>query len=187
MSTPYAISGAARQAAPTTRRQLMTAAAGVAVGSMSGSAFAADAPPAAPPPAAPNGLPPARKGRIKQSLVSWCYLKHFGNSPEKLAEAARALGCVSIELIPPETWPTLKKYGLSCAIASSHGFVQGMNNPKYREKTLKVLTERIDQCAAAGVPSVISFTGMREDIPDDVGAKNCVEGYKQIIGHAEKN
>jgi hypothetical protein len=87
----------------------MTAAAGVAIGSMSAAAFSADAPPAAPAPAAPNGLPPARKGRIKQSLVSWCYLKHFGNSPEKLAETARSLGCASIERIPAETWPTLKK------------------------------------------------------------------------------
>ena len=33
---------------------------------------------------------------------------------------------------------------------------------------------------------MIYFTGMREDIPDDVGTDNCVEGYKQIIGHAEK-
>ena len=33
---------------------------------------------------------------------------------------------------------------------------------------------------------MISFTGMREGIPDDVGAKNCVEAYKKIIGYAEK-
>jgi hydroxypyruvate isomerase len=132
-------------------------------------------------------LPAAKKNRIKQSLVSWCYLKHFDNSPEKLAEAAKSLGCQSVELIPPETWPILKKHGLTCAIASSHGYVQGMNNPKYWDKCHKILNERIEQCAAAGVPSVISFTGMREDIPDDVGAKNCVEGFKKIIGHAEKN
>ena len=127
-----------------------------------------------------------RKGRIKQSLVSWCYLKHFGNSVDKLAEVAKSLGCMSVELIGAETWPTLKKHGLTCAIASSHGFVQGMNNPKYWEKCHKTLTERIEQCAEAGVPSVISFTGMREDIPDDVGAKNCVEGYKKIVEFAEK-
>ncbi len=33
---------------------------------------------------------------------------------------------------------------------------------------------------------MICFTGMREGIPDDVGADNCVEGFKQIVGHAEK-
>ena len=33
---------------------------------------------------------------------------------------------------------------------------------------------------------MITFTGMREDIPDDVGADNCVEGFKKMVGHAEK-
>lgn len=33
---------------------------------------------------------------------------------------------------------------------------------------------------------MIAFTGMREDIPDDVGATNCVEGLKQIANYAEQ-
>jgi hydroxypyruvate isomerase len=48
------------------------------------------------------------------------------------------------------------------------------------------LRQRIDESAEFGCPSVITFTGMREDIPDDVGIENCVKGFKQIIGHAEK-
>jgi hydroxypyruvate isomerase len=64
--------------------------------------------------------------------------------------------------------------------------VQGFNNPKYWDKCVDVLTKRIDACAEHGVPTVITFTGMREDIPDDVGMTNCVEGYKRILGHAEK-
>ena len=103
-----------------------------------------------------------------------------------LCQFARQIGCVSIELIGPESWPTLKEHGLTCAIAGSHGFTQGMNNPKYQEKCLETLRGRIDQCAEAGVPSVITFTGMREDIPDDVGKKNCVEGFKMVIAQAEK-
>src|SRR5262249_35289993 len=43
-----------------------------------------------------------------------------------------------------------------------------------------------DACAEAGFPNVITFTGFREDIPDDAGIKNCVAGYKKIMGHAEK-
>jgi hydroxypyruvate isomerase len=31
-----------------------------------------------------------------------------------------------------------------------------------------------------------AFTGMREDIPDDVGAQNCVDSFKQIVPYAEK-
>jgi hydroxypyruvate isomerase len=40
--------------------------------------------------------------------------------------------------------------------------------------------------ATKGRLNVIAFTGYREDIPDDVGAKNCVTGLKKIIGHAER-
>jgi hydroxypyruvate isomerase len=75
---------------------------------------------------------------------------------------------------------------LVCALHSSHGFEQGMNNPKYQAMCLAKLRDSIDACAEHGFPSVITFTGFREDIPDDVGLKNCVDGYKKIVGHAEK-
>ena len=65
-------------------------------------------------------------------------------------------------------------------------FVKGFNNPKYREQVLKATRDAIDACADFGTKNVICFTGMREGIPDDVGADNCVEGFKQIVGHAEK-
>jgi hydroxypyruvate isomerase len=126
-----------------------------------------------------------RKGRIKQSIIHWCFKDHWG--VEKMCAVANGLGCASVELIAPEHWPVLKKHGLVCAIASSHGFVRGMNNPAHWGQCADVLTKQIDACAAAGFPSVITFTGMREpQIPDDVGAKNCVEGYKKVVGYAEK-
>src|SRR5690606_5137993 len=65
-------------------------------------------------------------------------------------------------------------------------FVKGMNNPQYQPRVIEETKKSIDACAEFGFPSVISFTGMREDIPDDVGLKNCVEGYKKIIGYAEQ-
>ena len=30
---------------------------------------------------------------------------------------AKRLGCVSVEIVDPKDWPTLKKHGLVCAIA----------------------------------------------------------------------
>ncbi|WP_206291667.1 hydroxypyruvate isomerase family protein [Humisphaera borealis] len=165
------------------RRTALTMAAGGTLAAMAGRVVADPVAPAAAPAAAA-----ALKGNINHSLVSWCYFKHFDNDIDKFCVAAKSIGCKSIELIDPKHWATLKKHGLTCAISGSHGFVQGFNNPKHWDKCIATLTERIDQCAAAGVPSVISFTGMREpEIPDDVGAKNCIEGYKKILGHAEKN
>ena len=123
-------------------------------------------------------------GRIKQSIAYWCVQKYW--SIEKTCQVARELGCRSVELVEPKDWPTLKKYGLVCAIANSHWFDRGMNNPKYHEMCLGKLREAIDACADAGSPNVITFTGLAEGIGPEEGLRNCVAGYKKIMSYAEK-
>jgi hydroxypyruvate isomerase len=132
----------------------------------------------------------AAKGQIKQSIVHWCFAKHW--DVEETAKIAKKLGCQSIELVAPDTWPILKKYDLACAIATidmqpDPPFVQGFNNPKYWPKVMKATKDAIDAAAANGVKNVIAFTGMAGDLTGEEGAANCVKGFKQIIGHAEKN
>lgn len=145
------------------------------------------------------------KGRVKQSIVQWCFADYW--DLEQLCQVANQLGCKSIELIAPEHWPTLKKHGLTCAISPSHLFVQGMNNPRYQDGCIEMLKQRIDQCAEAGVKTVITFTGYAEEsgewnngnnpdlsklpsgrpvIGPDEGLKNCVAGFKRVVGYAEK-
>ena len=128
--------------------------------------------------------PVVKNGRVKQSIVQWCFDKHW--NIEQMCRQAKRLGCHSVELVNPKDWPTLRKHGLICAIAGSHGFEKGMNNPKYQDMCIDKMRAAIDACAEAGYPSVITFTGFREDVPDDVGLKNCVAGYKKVVGHAEK-
>lgn len=153
------------------RRDLLLTAAATTVGSLCASSVSA--------------APAALKGNINHSLVYWCYKDHFA-SFDDYCKTARELGCKSLELCDPELWPTLKKYDLKCAIAGSHGFVKGLNNPKYWPECDAKLRERIEQAAAFGCPSVITFNGMREDIPDDVGAKNCVTALKKLAPLAEE-
>ena len=126
----------------------------------------------------------ATKGRINQSICYWCFEKHW--DLEKTCRIANQLGCKSIELVDPQHWPMLKEHGLVCAIANSHGFVQGMNNPAYHDMCIAQMRDAIDACAEYGFPNVITFTGFRENIPDDVGITNCVTGFKKIVGYAEK-
>jgi len=124
------------------------------------------------------------KGRLNQSIAYWCFSPHW--NLEKMCRVARQLGCKSIELVEPKDWPTLKKYGLVCALAGSHWFEKGMNNPAYQQECLAKMRRAIDDCAEFGFPNVITFTGLAEDISPDKGLKNCVAGYKKIIGYAEK-
>ncbi len=129
--------------------------------------------------------PTQLKERINHSVVNWCYEQHFPDYAT-FCRTAKSLGCKSIELCDPKHWPTLKEHGLTCAIAGSHGFVKGLNNPEHWAECQSRLRERIEQAAAFGCPSVITFTGMRENIPDDVGAKNCVTALKALAGLAEQ-
>lgn len=128
--------------------------------------------------------PVASKGRLNQSIANWCFSKYW--DLEKMCQVAKQLGCKSIELVEPKDWPTLKKYGLVCALAGSHWFDKGMNNPAYQLECLAKMRQAINDCAEFGFPNVITFTGLAEDIPPDEGMKNCVAGYKKIIGYAEK-
>jgi hydroxypyruvate isomerase len=126
----------------------------------------------------------AEKQRIKQSVVQWCFQKYW--DVEQMCRVAKQIGCVSVELVDPKDWPTLRFHGLICALAGSHWFDKGMNNPKYQAMCLDKIRRAVDACAEFGFPNIITFTGFRENIPDDVGIKNCVAGYKQVIGYAER-
>src|ERR1051326_210058 len=54
------------------------------------------------------------KGRINHSVCKWCYPSV---KLEDLCVAGKAMGLQSIELLGPEDWPTLRKHGLTCAMA----------------------------------------------------------------------
>lgn len=130
--------------------------------------------------------PVAKNGRIKQSLVHWCYRPAWPDIDE-LCKVAVRLGCRSIELIDPEHWPTLKKYGLTCAIAQGgHSFKQGPNHKSNWEFCREKLTERINRAAEFGVDRVITFTGFADGISAEEGADHCVAFYKELVPLAEQ-
>jgi hydroxypyruvate isomerase len=143
---------------------------------------------AAPPrrkPETTDAGPAVTKGRIKQSVASWCFAKPW--SLEELCRNAAALGIKSVELVEPPDWPMLKKHGLICALSNSHSLRKGFSNKKSHAFCIEKIKKSVDATAAAGFPNVITFSGPRNGIPDDVGLDNSVEGLKKVVGYAEKN
>ena len=139
-------------------------------------------------------------GRIKQSIVYWCF-NAAGEKwdVEKTCQVSKELGVKSIEILDPAHWGTLKKHGLTCAIAPNGmpgaPFMKGFNNPAYHEQVIAVTKKTIDACADFGCPAVIAFTGYKwkdaddaksGEISRDEGAKNCIKGLKEIAGYAEQ-
>ena len=129
------------------------------------------------------------KGRINQSVADWCFISDASVKPmtlERLCQVAVALGIKSVELVKPADWPLLKKYGLVNALAPSHGFAKGFNDKANHEMCIAEIRKSVDACAEAGFPTVITFSGFRNGIADDVGLENTVAGLKKVIGYAEK-
>ena len=123
------------------------------------------------------------KGRIKQSVVQWC----FNPMPlEELAQAAAALGLKSVEIVAPEDWPILKKHGLVLRHDPQSWFVRGFNHVEHHAECIEKSTSAINATADAGFPSVITFSGMRQGLGDEEGMKNTVAGLKKILPLAEK-
>ena len=124
-------------------------------------------------------------GRIRQSIMGWCFKDHF-NAVE-LAKHCKEIGLVAMEGISPDDYPAVRELGLDISLVSSHGFKEGPCDPKFRDKAVATLKERIELAAAVNCPSVITFTGMSFDGMDpDKAAKDCVDAWKEVMPLAEE-
>jgi hydroxypyruvate isomerase len=123
-------------------------------------------------------------GSFRQSVCRWC----FNKIPlEELAPAAKAMGLESIELLDPKDWPVVQKFGLTCALANGTMKIpDGFNRLENHADLVPSMIKRIGECANAGIPSVIVFSGNRRGMPGEQGLENCAIGIKQIVGEAEK-
>jgi hydroxypyruvate isomerase len=124
-----------------------------------------------------------RNNRIRQSVVPWCFNPM---PPREVVEMAARLKMPSVELIAPEHWPLLKEKGMTCAIASSHGFSKGFAHVEEHQQCLDNLRKNIDLASNAGVPSIITFSGFRRGLPMEEGKRNMIDGLKKIAAHAEE-
>jgi hydroxypyruvate isomerase len=125
----------------------------------------------------------ATKGRISQSVSRWCFGKW---SLDELCVVSKKLGLKAIDLLGPGDFATVKKHGLVASMVSSHSLTNGLADKKFHNECLAKLREAIDATSDAGFPNVISFSGNRRGIPDDVGIENAVEALKKIAGYAEQ-
>ncbi|MCB1126804.1 MAG: TIM barrel protein [Verrucomicrobiae bacterium] len=152
-------------------------------------------------PHATSAAPAGGKGRIRQSIVHWGFEAYDPKwDVERSCQAAKDLGFLSVELVDPKFFPTLKRYGLTAAIcqidmAPDAPFVKGWNNPDHWPRLTKATRDAIDAAADFGSPNVICFTGFSAKNPDDPasphisredGARNCIRGLKDIVRYAEQ-
>jgi hydroxypyruvate isomerase len=136
------------------------------------------------------GVPAAlalAKGRLKQSVTAGVFRGSNMTLDDMCRESAN-LGIYGFDLVKPEDWPILKKYGLTPTMTPPpYGgtIPDGINNKDNHARIEKTIREIIDMAAAAGCPNVITLSGNRRGMPDEEGAGNCVLFLNKVKPQAE--
>jgi len=138
---------------------------------------------------------------FKYSLPYWCLgLTEWNWDMDRICRTAKEIGIESIELVPSELLPVLKKYGLGSALAGNGmpdpPFAKGVNNPKYHDQVIECTRRAIDECIEYAIPNVIAFTGYRwtnaedpasAEISREEAITNSVQALKALAPYAEEN
>jgi hydroxypyruvate isomerase len=136
------------------------------------------------PPAAPL---PQRKGRLKQSLMRVNFGADTKLTFDEMCREAAGMGFKGFDLIAPQDWPTLKKYGLTPSMAGAGPvtFQDGLIHKEVHARMEQPLRDAIDVCAAGGCPNIITVGGQRRGMPDAEAADNAVAFLNRVKAHAE--
>jgi hydroxypyruvate isomerase len=126
-----------------------------------------------------QNAPIPRKGNIRQSVSRWCY-KDI--ALDKLCAYAAQIGCKAIDLLNPDEYEVPPRYGLVCAMAYAGGgeLKSAMNRVENHAKIEEGFRKYIPLAAKAGIPNVITFSGNRDGMSDEEGAKNTIAGLTRV-------
>src|SRR5678816_2557388 len=130
--------------------------------------------------------PVVRKGRITQGVTTGVFAR--GTALEDACREAARLGIKGFDLIGPEDWPLLKKYGLVPSmypLGPGGTIADALNRRENHDRIEGTLRKAIDESAANGVPNVITFSGNRRGMADAEGADHCVAFLNKVKAQAE--
>lgn len=126
-------------------------------------------------------------GRLKQGVSFWTYQKWF--TLEELCKEAVRIGLKGMDLVTPDQYSVVQKYGLVPSMTSGtkpNTIPIGLNRVENHDSVLASLKNDITLASAAKVPNVITFSGNRRGMPDAEGLQNCAIALNKIKAYAEE-
>jgi hydroxypyruvate isomerase len=131
-----------------------------------------------------QNVPIQRKGQIWQSVSRWCYKQI---PLDELCAYAAQIGLKGVDLLNPDEYEIPGRHGLVCSMGYAGGgeIVSALNRVENHAKIEEGFRKYIPRAAKASVPNVITFSGNREGMSDDEGAKNTIAGLNRVKKIAE--
>ncbi|GGO68386.1 hydroxypyruvate isomerase family protein [Bowmanella pacifica] len=125
------------------------------------------------------------KGNIRHSVSRWTYGEL---SIEALCKVVKALGFSAIDLVGPQDWPVLKRFGIDSSMCNGAelNLTDGWCDTSFHDQLIPRYLKHIDLVADAGYTNLICFSGNKRGMRQDIGLANAVTGLKQILPHAQK-
>ena len=124
------------------------------------------------------------KGNINHAVARWTYQDL---SIEELCQLVKKIGFSAIDLVGPDDWPVLKKYGIDSSMCNGAepNLEDGWCDTRFHEDLIARYHRHIDLVADAGYTNLILFSGNRRGMTDEQCWDNAVSGLQQILPHAE--
>jgi hydroxypyruvate isomerase len=129
---------------------------------------------------------PHQKGKFKQGVTRGVFGR--GASFEDSCRQAADLGIKGFDLIGPQDWPTLKKYGLTPSMYPGGPGGQIPVGPSHKDTHAELIPKMqaaIDEAAANGVPNIIVLGGEKRGMSYEEGADNMVAYLNAVKARAE--
>ena len=125
-----------------------------------------------------------RKGRLKQGVCGSVFGR--GMSFEDQCKNAALLGVQVIDLVEPDRWPIIEKYGLKPNMIPGGGRLQdGLNEEANHPSIEKAFQEKLPLCAKHKVSTMIALSGNRRGKTDEQGWDACYKILKKVVPIAE--
>ena len=126
-----------------------------------------------------------RHGRLKQGVCMGVF-RGLKVSFEEKCRIAKELGVEGFDLVGPDRFPILKKYGLvPTMVPGGSSIKRGINNKAYHAEIERRMRAAIKAAAEAGAPNVIVLAGDRKGLTDEEGLENSVLFLNKIKAMAE--
>lgn len=126
----------------------------------------------------------ALKGNIHHSVARWTF--DF-LSLEELCQLSTELGITAIDLVGPEEWPVLQRYGLDSSMCNGAelSLEDGWGDTRFHSELIERYLQHIDLVSQAGYTNLICFSGNARGMSPEQGLQNAETGLKQVLAQAE--